>query len=118
MTFHLTEILHELNRNDLKNNDLKNYDRDNNDRCDAYPCSPWNARWGSAADVLKACLLQGRDQITSALARMRQGVYGSCLKCGKEIDLSHLDAVPWLQLCIVCQEKREAVPTVRAGTTS
>lgn len=60
-------------------------------------------------------LLQlGMDQrgrlraIDRALRRMEEeGTFGQCLSCGEEIGLKRLQAVPWAELCVTCQEKQE-----------
>ena len=45
--------------------------------------------------------------VESALERMRQGSFGECISCGKEINVKRLEAVPWTRHCIECQEKLE-----------
>jgi DnaK suppressor protein len=45
--------------------------------------------------------------VESALDRIRQGSFGECISCGKEINAKRLDAVPWTRHCIECQEKLE-----------
>jgi DnaK suppressor protein len=59
----------------------------------------------------KASLLNrsGQEQrllraIESALGRIRDGTYGKCLSCSKEIDGKRLGAVPWALRCIQCEE--------------
>ena len=42
-----------------------------------------------------------------ALARIREGNFGECISCGKEINAKRLEAVPWTRHCIECQEKLE-----------
>jgi len=39
-------------------------------------------------------------EVDAALARMDSGSYGTCARCGKEIPLERLEAVPWTTLCI------------------
>ncbi|MFY9728861.1 MAG: TraR/DksA family transcriptional regulator [Bryobacteraceae bacterium] len=43
-------------------------------------------------------------QVNSALARVADGSYGTCLHCEEEIKPKRLDAVPWTKYCITCQE--------------
>ena len=43
-------------------------------------------------------------QVKSALARVADGSYGTCLHCDDEIKPKRLDAVPWTKYCITCQE--------------
>ncbi len=45
--------------------------------------------------------------VDSALARLREGSFGECVSCGKEINPKRLEAVPWTRHCIECQEKAE-----------
>jgi len=43
----------------------------------------------------------------SALARLENGTFGSCLNCEEEINPKRLWAVPWASFCIQCQEEAE-----------
>jgi DnaK suppressor protein len=45
--------------------------------------------------------------VEGALERIRQGTFGECISCGKEINPKRLEAVPWTRHCIECQEKLE-----------
>jgi len=45
--------------------------------------------------------------VEKALARIREGSFGECIHCGKEINAKRLEAVPWTRHCIDCQEKLE-----------
>ena len=45
--------------------------------------------------------------VESALDRIREGSFGECISCGKEINPKRLEAVPWTRHCIECQEKLE-----------
>jgi DnaK suppressor protein len=47
------------------------------------------------------------QMVESALERLRQGSFGECISCGKEINAKRLEAVPWTRHCIECQEKLE-----------
>ena len=47
------------------------------------------------------------NMVDGALARMREGSFGECVSCGKEINAKRLEAVPWTRHCIECQEKAE-----------
>ena len=42
--------------------------------------------------------------IREALRRDAEGTYGLCTNCGKPIEPKRLDAVPWAQYCIHCQQ--------------
>jgi RNA polymerase-binding transcription factor len=47
------------------------------------------------------------QMVEKALARIREGNFGECIHCGKEINAKRLEAVPWTRHCIECQEKLE-----------
>ena len=47
------------------------------------------------------------QMVEKALARIREGSFGECIHCGKEINAKRLEAVPWTRHCIECQEKLE-----------
>ena len=42
--------------------------------------------------------------VQSALARVADGSYGTCLYCEGEIKAKRLEAVPWTKYCVRCQE--------------
>ena len=45
--------------------------------------------------------------IDDALERIKNGTYGVCEVCGKEIEEERLQAVPWTTLCIQHAKERE-----------
>ncbi len=47
------------------------------------------------------------QMVENALSRIREGSFGECIHCGKEINSKRLEAVPWTRHCIECQEKLE-----------
>ncbi len=47
------------------------------------------------------------QMVESALERLREGSFGECISCGKDINPKRLEAVPWTRHCIECQEKLE-----------
>ena len=47
------------------------------------------------------------QMVEKALSRIREGSFGECISCGKEINAKRLEAVPWTRHCIECQEKAE-----------
>jgi DnaK suppressor protein len=47
------------------------------------------------------------QMVDRALARIREGSFGECIHCGKEINAKRLEAVPWTRHCIECQELLE-----------
>lgn len=46
--------------------------------------------------------------VDNALQRIEDGTYEECQNCGDEIGERRLQAIPWAQHCIDCQEKLEA----------
>lgn len=48
-------------------------------------------------------------EVEKALQKIDNGDYGYCSKCGKPIPGERLEAIPWANECIQCQEKDEAV---------
>jgi len=47
------------------------------------------------------------DLINQALRRIETGEYGQCQNCGEPISKKRLEIMPWVPLCIQCQEKKE-----------
>lgn len=56
-------------------------------------------------ETLAARQSAGLEAIDHALARLDQGVYGTCEECGVEIPYERLEAIPDAVLCIDCQAK-------------
>lgn len=57
-------------------------------------------------------LLRERDEarlgeIDAALARIRDGTYGRCARCGREIGADRSEAEPASELCLDCEIERE-----------
>lgn len=48
------------------------------------------------------------EQLERALARIEEGTYGFCVRCGEQIPPERLKAVPEADLCIVCKEREES----------
>jgi DnaK suppressor protein len=46
-------------------------------------------------------------QVNAALRRFDNGTYGLCVECNKPIDTARLKAIPYADLCMDCQRKRE-----------
>jgi RNA polymerase-binding protein DksA len=46
-------------------------------------------------------------EIDGALARIEEGTYGICLRCGQPIGQERLEALPWATLCIDDKRKQE-----------
>ena len=43
------------------------------------------------------------EAVDGALARLDDGSYGVCLRCGRPIVAGRLEALPWAAHCIECQ---------------
>lgn len=50
---------------------------------------------------------QTLQMVEGALERIKEGTFGDCISCGREINPKRLEAVPWTRHCIECQEKLE-----------
>ena len=46
------------------------------------------------------------ERLGNALARMDAGTYGRCLRCGNDIPLGRLQAVPESLICVPCAGKK------------
>ncbi len=46
-------------------------------------------------------------RVTSALVRMDAGEYGICIDCGAEIPDARLEANPFAERCVECEERHE-----------
>jgi DnaK suppressor protein len=47
------------------------------------------------------------NRLTAALERIAQGTYGTCDRCGGEIERARLTAMPEALTCLACQENAE-----------
>jgi DnaK suppressor protein len=45
--------------------------------------------------------------IEGALGRISHGSFGICVSCGDDISARRLEALPWTQYCLECQENLE-----------
>jgi RNA polymerase-binding transcription factor DksA len=66
-------------------------------------------------DVFSGNLAQMRARIMNALERMEEGTYGKCLRCGKDIPIDRLRAIPYAEYDVACQEIIDREQAVRAG---
>jgi RNA polymerase-binding transcription factor DksA len=48
-----------------------------------------------------------RQEIKLALRRLDGGEYGMCVDCEEPIAAKRLQAVPWAERCVICQEAHE-----------
>ena len=47
------------------------------------------------------------QDIDSALRRIEEGTYGTCIRCGNPIPEERLAAVPYAVLCVTCKREEE-----------
>jgi DnaK suppressor protein len=52
-------------------------------------------------------------RVKGALRRMEDGTYGTCLTCEDSISVKRLQAVPWAEFCLRCQEKSDLTASRR-----
>lgn len=77
--------------------------------------APGQMTYGSQAAAASQVFAQQRDLalrdradhqlrlVDEALARVRAGTYGTCVRCGRTIASGRLEALPWAAHCIECQ---------------
>jgi RNA polymerase-binding transcription factor DksA len=64
---------------------------------------------GDAIQIsLKPQILLKKERIERAYDRIYQGTYGQCCRCGQPL-WERLQAIPYAELCIQCQQKYEQV---------
>lgn len=77
--------------------------------------TPDQMTYGSQAAAASQVFDQQRDlalrdrahqhlvQVEAALARLDDGTFGRCARCGRQIPSERLEALPWAAHCIECQ---------------
>lgn len=77
--------------------------------------APGQMTYGSQAAAASQVFEQQRDlalrdrneqhlaEVDAALARLDDGTYGRCIRCGNPIGPERLEAIPWAAHCIDCQ---------------
>ncbi len=71
------------------------------------------SEWGFACDArgLGAALVSISaatvQSIETALRRMRAGTYGRCIDCDESISPARLNALPFAEVCVDCQARRD-----------
>jgi DnaK suppressor protein len=63
--------------------------------------------------VLDAHARQALEEVERALARIADGTYGRCIRCGEPIDAERLMALPRVGCCIDCQRIEGRRPSER-----
>ena len=54
-------------------------------------------------------------QVRDALQRIADGTYGKCIACGRQIEPTRLEAVPWAAYCLKDQEEQDREAHVPLG---
>ena len=54
--------------------------------------------------VLEKHLKDTKTSIRAALLKIKNGIYGKCEKCGKQIEVGRLLAMPTAQYCLSCSK--------------
>jgi DnaK suppressor protein len=71
------------------------------------------SEWGFACDArgigaalvsISAATVQS---IETALRRLRSGTYGKCIDCDQSISPARLNALPFAEVCVECQARRD-----------
>ena len=62
--------------------------------------------------------LASENDIEKALERIRTDQYGVCERCGKNIILTRLQAVPHAMLCVRCQRRAETTFNISGASAS
>jgi DnaK suppressor protein len=77
--------------------------------------APGQMTYGSQAAAASQVFEQQRDLalrdravaqlalVDAALARLDDGSFGACVRCGKPTSVARLEALPWAAYCIDCQ---------------
>ena len=71
------------------------------------PDSLDQTRFAAERDLVVSLLSRDSQmsrRLQSALRRMEDNTYGICLACDDPIRVKRLQAVPWAELCLGCQE--------------
>ncbi len=51
---------------------------------------------------------QTLNEVRDALRRIDEGMFGTCIDCGRHIEPARLEAVPWTPYCLADQEKHDS----------
>lgn len=67
----------------------------------------WMAEVHGRLTMLKNDLTNLSKRITDSLVKLKKGTYGKCEKCGKQIEVERLEAMPTASLCLSCSKKKK-----------
>ena len=57
--------------------------------------------------ALGETLKKANNSIKESLTKIRKGTYGKCEKCGKQIEVGRLMAMPTASFCLACSSKKK-----------
>ena len=60
---------------------------------------------------------QTLEDVEDALRRIKDGTYGKCILCGRQIEPARLEAIPWAAYCLEDQEKLDAQAARHEGAS-
>ncbi|WP_341976474.1 TraR/DksA C4-type zinc finger protein [Microbacterium sp. LWO13-1.2] len=66
---------------------------------------PLSAEWSRLQGLAEAARSE-LTQVDAALARLDDGTYGICTRCGQPIPAARLEVRPFAELCVPCAEKQ------------
>ena len=66
----------------------------------------WLADAHGRTQAVKQNLMTILQNTRQALISLRRGNYGKCKKCGKDIELARLEAMPTATICLSCSKKK------------
>ena len=59
-------------------------------------------------DYFRYYIVGNARRICAAIERYELGIYGQCIKCGRQISRKRLLAHPLVELCVHCQTKQKS----------
>lgn len=65
--------------------------------------------------IFRGRAIDGIKAINDALKRMDDGSYGICEECGDKINLERLKIIPFVKLCVSCQEEIDDIKNRKGG---
>jgi DnaK suppressor protein len=102
---HLTKALIDLERDSATN--LSDQSGENNYR--DHMADQGTATFGKELEMSLEDNARGlHSQVKRALERIQDDTYGRCVRCGTDIAVERLRAMPAAELCITCKEWEES----------
>jgi RNA polymerase-binding protein DksA len=95
----LTAEINQLAPHDVVRENLGYGNHMADDATEAFEQATGMALLHNVEDLLK--------EVNDALGRLDRGVYGICESCGATISAGRLEALPYVRLCMDCQQKKE-----------